>query len=162
MTNADPNILFLRHEYILHGNQTSVSYYPEGTELAGSDTPVVVTYTDRQRTLTFASTDVDSTAFSAAGASLGTAVTVDITGITFTGGPRTFSTVLIPDMGLDATAQSFKTRAITTVTAATLVEHGPVFGAQQKYSTETLEGTGRTFVIAGPTGPYGINSDTQA
>ena len=72
---------------------------------------------------------------------VGALVSVVLVKSPISGGPITTFTVLVPSLGVSGDSpQSFRTKSITTVQAATLVQR-LVFPALQTYKVENLDGT---------------------
>jgi hypothetical protein len=126
-------------EYTFQGEGITASFFPKG---AGG--PVIegrpetfFIYQDRHLSKTFGQADVDIQQID----NVGALVSVVLVQSPFAGGPVTTFSVLVPSVGVTADApQSFKTRSVTTVQAATLVQR-VVFPALQTYKVEHLDAT---------------------
>ena len=72
---------------------------------------------------------------------LGALVSVRLVKSHFDGGPITTFTVLVPTVGVEpGSPQTFKTKSITTIQAATYMER-QLFPALQTYKVDNLDGT---------------------
>jgi len=126
-------------EYTFQGEGITASFFPKG---AGG--PVIegrpetfFVYQDRHLSKTFGQADVDIQQID----NVAALVSVVLVQSPFAGGPVTTFTVLVPSVGVtEDSPQSFKTKSITTVQAATLVQR-LVFPALQTYKVEHLDAT---------------------
>jgi hypothetical protein len=126
-------------EYTFQGEGITASYYPDG---AGG--PIVegvpetfFVYQDSHLSKTFGQADVSIQQVG----NVAALVSVVLAEGPLLGGPVTTFTVLIPSVGVtEGSPQSFRTKSITTVQAATLVQR-TVFPALQTYKVEHLDGT---------------------
>jgi len=126
-------------EYTFQGEGITASFFPKG---AGG--PVIegrpetfFVYQDHHLSKTFGQADVDIQQID----NVGALVSVVLVRSPIAGGPVTTFTVLVPSVGVtEGSPQSFKTKSITTVQAATLVQR-LVFPALQTYKVEHLDGT---------------------
>ncbi|MBV9794307.1 MAG: hypothetical protein JO016_10240 [Actinobacteria bacterium] len=134
-------------EYMFQGDGITASYYPNG---AGG--PIIVghqelffSYQDSHLSKTYGKADVDVQFID----NVGALVSVILVKSEIAGGPVTTFSVLVPAIGVTLTSgpQTFKTRGITTVQAATLVAR-EVFPALQTYKVEHLDGTASVFDVA--------------
>ena len=126
-------------EYTFQGEGITASYYPGG---AGG--PLIVgrpetffVYQDSHLSKTYGEAEVDVEQID----NVGALVSVVLADSPFAGGPVTTFTVIVPSVGVtEDSPQSFKTKSVTTVQAATLVQR-VVFPALQTYKVEHLDGT---------------------
>jgi hypothetical protein len=94
-------------------------------------------YQDNHLSKTFGQADVDIQQID----NVAALVSVVLVESPISGGPVTTFTVLVPSVGVtEDSPQSFKTKSVTTVQAATLVQR-QVFPALQTYKVEHLDGT---------------------
>ena len=94
-------------------------------------------YQDHHLSETFGQADVEIQQID----NVGALVSVVLVKSPISGGPVTTFTVLVPSVGVtENSPQSFKTKSVTTVQAATLVQR-LVFPALQTYKVEHLDGT---------------------
>jgi hypothetical protein len=126
-------------EYTFQGEGITASFYPSG---AGG--PVIegvpetfFVYQDHHLSKTFGQADVDIQQID----NVGALVSVVLTQSPIAGGPVTTFTVLVPSVGVtEDSPQSFRTKSVTTVQSATLVQR-LIFPALQTYKVEHLDGT---------------------
>ena len=126
-------------EYTFQGEGITASFFPGG---AGG--PIIegvpetfFVYQDHHLSKTFGQADVSVQQID----NVGALVSVVLVKGPFLGGPVTTFTVLVPSVGvIEGSPQNFKTKSITTVQAATLVQR-IVFPALQTYKVEHLDGT---------------------
>jgi hypothetical protein len=126
-------------EYSLQGEGISASFFPhgEGGPLRPGVPPTFFTYQDSHHSKSFGQAEVSVEDID----NVGALVSVPLVTSQIAGGPITTFTVIIPSIGVaEGSPQSFKTKAITTVQAATLVAR-EVFPALQTYKVEHLDGT---------------------
>ncbi len=123
-------------EYTFQGDGIRASYVPGG---AGPITPqgaVVFSYQDSHLSKTFNKAETVVTELDG----VATLVTVVLNRNDISHAQTSF-TVLIPSVGVaSGSPQSFKTKGITTLQGATLVQR-TVYPALQTYKVEQLEGT---------------------
>lgn len=133
------SILLDATEYTFQGDGITASFFPRG---AGG--PVIegrpetfFVYQDHHLSKTFGQAGVDIQQID----NVGALVSVVLVESPVSGGPVTTFTVLVPSVGVtEDSPQSFKTKSVTTVQAATLVAR-QVFPALQTYKVEHLDGT---------------------
>lgn len=126
-------------EYTFQGEGITASFFPEG---AGG--PIIegvpetfFVYQDRHLSKTFGQADVSVQLID----NVGALVSVVLVKGPILGSPVTTFTVLVPSVGvIEGSPQSFKTKSVTTLQAATLVQR-TVFPALQTYKVEHLDGT---------------------
>ena len=126
-------------EYTFQGEGITASFFPGG---AGG--PIIegvpetfFVYQDHHLSKTLGQADVSVQQID----NVGALVSVVLIKGPLLGGPVTTFTVLVPAVGvIEGSPQSFKTKSITTVQAATLVQR-TVFPALQTYKVEHLDGT---------------------
>ncbi len=126
-------------EYTFQGDGITASFFPRG---AGG--PVIegrpetfFVYQDHHLSKTFGQAGVDIQQID----NVGALVSVVLVESPVSGGPVTTFTVLVPSVGVtEGSPQSFKTKSVTTIQAATLVAR-QVFPALQTYKVEHLDGT---------------------
>jgi hypothetical protein len=126
-------------EYTFQGEGITASFFPRGAggPVIEGRPEVFFVYQDHHLSKTFGQADVDIQQID----NVGALVSVVLVASPISGGPVTTFTVLVPSVGVTADSpQSFKTRSITTVQAATLVQR-LVFPALQTYKVEYLDGT---------------------
>jgi hypothetical protein len=120
------------NEFTFQGDGIHADYFPEGK----GPIAVFFSYQDKHISKTFDRAETLETPISG----LGTVVTVVLTDNPVTHALTSFS-VLVPSVGVaTGSPQTFKTKGITTVQGATLVER-LVFPALQTYKEEDLQGT---------------------
>jgi hypothetical protein len=111
-TGAQPTPLIRRpNQYHLHGGGIQVSYFPDGSGPITQRGPLVLTYQDEHRSLSFYRDDVRTVDV----ADLGTIVSVTLV-MTVDVGSTTFS-LLVPDVQLSGSEESvaIQTEGITTI-----------------------------------------------
>jgi len=126
-------------EYTFQGEGITASFFPNGAggPLIEGEPETFFVYQDHHLSKTFGQADVDIQQIN----NVAALVSVVLAESPFAGGPVTTFTVLEPSVGVTADSpQSFKTKSVTTVQAATLV-HRLVFPALQTYKVEHLDGT---------------------
>jgi hypothetical protein len=126
-------------EYTFQGDGITASFYPRGAggPIIEGRPETVFAYHDYHLSKTFGGADVDIQQIDKVGA----LVSVVLAESPISGGPVTTFTVLVPAVGAtEGSPQSFRTKSITTVQAATLVQR-TVFPALQTYKVEHLDGT---------------------
>lgn len=126
-------------EYTFQGEGITASFFPKGAggPIIEGRPEVFFVYQDNQLSKIFGQAEVDIQQID----NVGALVSVVLVASPFAGGPVTTFTVLVPSVGVtEDSPQSFKTRSITTVQAATLVRR-LVFPALQTYKVERLDGT---------------------
>ena len=126
-------------EYTFQGEGITASFFPNGAggPLIEGEPETFFVYQDHHLSKTFGQADVDIQQIN----NVAALVSVVLAESPFAGGPVTTFTVLVPSVGVtDDSPQSFKTKSVTTVQAATLV-HRLVFPALQTYKVEHLDGT---------------------
>ncbi len=126
-------------EYTFQGQGITASFFPGGAggpRIEGG-TEVFFVYQDNHLSKTFGQADVDVQQID----NVAALVSVVLVESPISGGPVTTFMVLVPSVGVtEDSPQSFKTKSVTTVQAATLVER-LVFPALQTYKVEHLDGT---------------------
>jgi hypothetical protein len=126
-------------EYTFQGEGITASYFPNGAggPIIEGRPEVFFAFQDSHLSKTFGKTDVSVEQID----NVGALVSVTLVKGEFSGGPVTTFSVLVPAVGVaEGSPQTFKTKAITTVQAATLVER-LLFPALQTYKVEHLDGT---------------------
>jgi len=126
-------------EYTFQGEGITASFFPNGAggPVIEGEPETFFVYQDHHLSKTFGQADVDIQQIN----NVAALVSVVLAESPFAGGPVTTFTVLVPSVGVtDDSPQSFKTKSVTTVQAATLV-HRLVFPALQTYKVEHLDGT---------------------
>ena len=126
-------------EYTFQGEGITASFFPNGAggPVIEGEPETFFVYQDRHLSKTFGQADVDIQQIN----NVAALVSVVLAESPFAGGPVTTFTVLVPSVGVTADSpQSFKTKSVTTVQAATLVRR-LVFPALQTYKVEHLDGT---------------------
>ena len=125
-------------EYTFQGEGITASFFPEGSggPIVEGQTEVFFVYQDHHLSKTFGQADVDIQEIG----NVGKLVSVVLSESPISGAPITTFTVLVPAVGVaENSSQSFKTKSITTVQAATLVPR-LVFPALQTYKVDHLDG----------------------
>jgi hypothetical protein len=133
-------------EYTFQGEGITASFFPGGAggPIIEGGTEVFFVYQDHHLSKTFGQADVEIQQIN----NVAALVSVVLVESPISGGPVTTFTVLVPSVGVTADSpQSFKTRSITTVQAATLVERLE-FPALQTYKVEHLDGTASVHALA--------------
>jgi hypothetical protein len=126
-------------EYTFQGEGITASFFPKGAggPVIEGDPETFFVYQDHHLSKTFGQADVNIQQID----NVGALVSVILTKSPISGGPVTTFTVLVPSVGVtEDSPQSFKTKSVTTVQAATLVQR-LVFPALQTYKVEHLDGT---------------------
>ena len=126
-------------EYTFQGEGITASFFPKGAggPIIEGRPEVFFVYQDHHLSKTFGQADVEIQQID----NVGALVSVVLVKSSISGGPITTFTVLVPSVGVTGDSpQSFKTKSITTVQAATLVQR-LVFPALQTYKVEHLDGT---------------------
>ena len=126
-------------EYTFQGEGITASFFPNGAggPVIEGEPETFFVYQDHHLSKTFGQADVDIQQIN----NVAALVSVVLAESPFAGGPVTTFTVLVPSVGVtDDSPQSFKTKSVTTVQAATLVQR-LVFPALQTYKVEHLDGT---------------------
>jgi len=126
-------------EYTFQGEGITASFFPNGAggPLVEGRPETFFAYHDHHLSEAFGRADVDIQQID----NVGALVSVVLVKSPIAGGPVTTFTVLVPSVGVtQGSPQSFKTKSVTTVQAATLVER-QVFPALQTYKVEHLDGT---------------------
>jgi hypothetical protein len=126
-------------EYTFQGEGITASFFPKGAggPIIEGRPEVLFVYQDHHLSETFGQADVEIQQID----NVGALVSVVLVKSPISGGPVTTFTVLVPSVGVAGDSpQSFKTKSITTVQAATLVQR-LVFPALQTYKVENLDGT---------------------
>ena len=126
-------------EYTFQGEGITASFFPKGAggPIIEGTTEVFFAYQDHHLSKTFGQAAVDIQQIN----NVGALVSVVLVESPISGGPITTFSVLVPSVGVTGDSpQSFKTRSITTVQGATLVQR-LVFPALQTYKVEHLDGT---------------------
>jgi hypothetical protein len=134
-------------EYTFQGEGITASFFPRGADgpVIEGRPEVFFVYQDQQLSKTFGQAEVDVQQID----NVGVLVSVVLVASPIAGGPVTTFTVLVPSVGaMQGSPQSFKTRSITTVQAATLVQR-LVFPALQTYKVEHLDGTASVHALPG-------------
>ena len=126
-------------EYTFQGDGITASFYPRGAggPIIEGRPETFFVYQDSHLSKTFGQAGVDIQQID----NVGALVSVVLLESPIAGGPVTTFTVLVPSVGVtEDSPQSFKTKLVTTVQAATLVQR-QVFPALQTYKVEHLDGT---------------------
>ena len=126
-------------EYTFQGEGITASFYPRGAggPIIEGRPETFFVYQDSHLSKTFGQAGVDIQQIN----NVGALVSVVLLESPIAGGPVTTFTVLVPSVGVtEDSPQSFKTKSVTTVQAATLVQR-QVFPALQTYKVEHLDGT---------------------
>ena len=126
-------------EYTFQGEGITASFFPKraGGPIIEGRPEVFFVYQDHHLSETFGQADVEIQQIN----NVGALVSVVLVKSSISGGPITTFTVLVPSVGVTGDSpQSFKTKSITTVQAAILVQR-LVFPALQTYKVEHLDGT---------------------
>jgi hypothetical protein len=126
-------------EYTFQGEGITASYFPGGAggpPIQGQP-EMFFSYQDHHQSKIFGEEDVDVQQVE----NVGALVSVRLVQSQFDGGPITTFTVLVPAVGVEpGSPQTFKTKSITTIQAATYVE-SQLFPAHQTYKVDHLDGT---------------------
>jgi len=126
-------------EYTFQGEGITASFFPKGAggPIIEGRPETFFAYQDHHLSKTFGQADVDVQQID----NVGALVSVVLVKSPIAGSPVTTFTVLVPSVGVtEGSPQSFKTKSVTTVQAATLVQR-LVFPALQTYKVEHLDGT---------------------
>jgi hypothetical protein len=100
-------------------------------------------YADHHRSMMFGEEDVSVQQVD----NVGTLVSVSLVQSQIDGGPITTFAVLVPKVGVQpGSPQTFKTKSITTIQAASYVERQQ-FPALQTYKVDHLEGTASKWAV---------------
>ena len=126
-------------EYTFQGEGITASFFPEGAggPIIEGKPEIFFFYQDHHLSKAFGQADVDIQQIE----NVGALVSVVLAAGPVTGSPVTTFTVFVPAVGVaQDSSQPFKTTAVTTIQAATLVQR-LVFSALQSYHVKHLEGT---------------------
>jgi hypothetical protein len=126
-------------EYTFQGDGITASFFPKGAggPIIEGRPETFFVYQDHHLSKTFGQAGVDIQQID----NVGALVSVVLVESPISGGPVTTFTVLVPSVGVtENSPQSFKTKSVTTVQSATLVQR-QVFPALQTYKVEHLDGT---------------------
>ena len=126
-------------EYTFQGDGITASFFPKGAggPIIEGRPETFFVYQDHHLSKTFGQAGVDIQQIN----NVGALVSVVLVEGPISGGPVTTFTVLVPSVGVtEDSPQSFRTKSITTLQAATLVQR-QVFPALQTYKVEHLDGT---------------------
>jgi hypothetical protein len=126
-------------EYTFQGEGITASFFPNGAggPIIEGRPEVFFVFQNHYLSKTFGQAQVTINQID----NVGAVVSVTLVESEIAGGPVTTFSVLVPAVGVvEGSPQTFKTKSITTVQAATLVER-VVFPALQTYKVEHLEGT---------------------
>jgi hypothetical protein len=126
-------------EYTFQGEGITASFFPNGAggPIIEGKPEVFFVFQNHYLSKTFGQAQVTINQID----NVGAVVSVTLVESEIAGGPVTTFSVLVPAVGVvEGSPQTFKTKSITTVQAATLVER-VVFPALQTYKVEHLEGT---------------------
>ncbi len=126
-------------EYTFQGDGITASFFPRGAggPIIEGRPETFFVYQDHHLSKTFGQAGVDIQQID----NVGALVSVVLVESPVSGGPVTTFTVLVPSVGVtEGSPQSFKTKSVTTIQAATLVAR-QVFPALQTYKVEHLDGT---------------------
>lgn len=126
-------------EYTFQGEGITASFFPKGSggPIIEGGTETFFVYQDNHLSKTFSEADVRIQPIE----NVGALVSVTLVKSPIAGGPVTTFTVIVPSIGVtEDSPENFKTKSITTVQAATLVQR-QVFPALQTYKVERLNGT---------------------
>lgn len=131
------------NEYTFQGDGIHATYFPEGSGPLTQQGAVVFSYQDTHLSKTF--NKAETVVTEVEGVASFVTVVLNRNDISHA---QTSFTVLIPSVGVERGApQSFKTKGITVVQGATLVQR-TVFPALQTYKVEQLDGTATLSAIA--------------
>jgi hypothetical protein len=132
-------------EYTFQGESIAASYYPGGAggpEIQGRP-EMSFSYQDHHRSMVFGEEDVDVEQIDAVGA----LVSVRLVQSRLDGDRVTTFTVLVPAVGVEpGSPQTFKTKSITTIQAATYVQR-QLHPALQTYKVDNLDGTANKWAV---------------
>jgi len=137
-------------EYTFQGEGITASYFPGGSggPLIQGRPEMFFSYHDHHQSKTFGQEDVDVQQVD----NVGALVSVRLVESQFEGGPITTFTVLVPAVGVEmGSLQTFKTKSITTIQAATYVKR-QVFPPLQTYKVDHLDGTASVWAALPLTG----------
>jgi hypothetical protein len=126
-------------EYMFQGEGITASYFPGGAggPLIQGSPETFFTYLDHQISSAFGEQDIDVKQIE----NVGALISVTLVKGEPDGGPITTFTVIVPAVGVTGDSpQNFKTKAITTVQAASY-EETETFPALQTYKVDHLDGT---------------------
>jgi hypothetical protein len=126
-------------EYTFQGEGITASFLPRGAggPIVEGKPETFFVYQDHHLLKTYGQAEVDIQQVD----NVGALVSVVLAESPISGGPVTTFTVLVPSVGVtQGSPQSFKTKSVTTVQAAALVQR-EVFPALQTYKVEHLDGT---------------------
>jgi hypothetical protein len=126
-------------EYTFQGEGITASFFPNGAggPIIEGKPEVFFVFQNHYLSKTFGQAQVTINQID----NVGAVVSVTLVESEIAGGPVTTFSVIVPAVGVvEGSPQTFKTKSITTVQAATLVER-VVFPALQTYKVEHLEGT---------------------
>jgi hypothetical protein len=126
-------------EYTFQGEGITASYFPQGAggPLIAGRPETFFHYHDHHQSKAFGQDDIDVQQI----ANVGAFISVKLVESEFDGGPVTTFTVLVPAIGVaQDSPQTFKTKSITTVQAASYVAR-EVFPPRQVYKVDHLDGT---------------------
>jgi hypothetical protein len=133
-------------EYTFQGEGIAASYYPGGAggPLVEGTPEAFFTYQDHHMLRAFGEGDVDVQQIE----NVGALISVPLVTSEIAGGPVTTFTVFVPALGVTGDApQSFRTKSITTVQAASYVKR-ETFPALQVYKVDHLDGTASVHALA--------------
>ena len=126
-------------EYTFQGDGITASFFPHGAggPIIEGRPETFFVYQDHHLSKAFGQAGVDIQQIN----NVGALVPVVLVESPISGGPVTTFTVLVPSVGVtEGSPQSFRTKSVTTLQAATLVQR-QVFPALQTYKVEHLDGT---------------------
>jgi hypothetical protein len=126
-------------EYTFQGEGIVASYFPGGAggPIIEGRPEIFFSYHDHHHSKVFGREDVAIQQVE----NVGTLISVKLAESEYDGGPVTTFTVLVPAVGVvQGSPQTFKTKSITTVQAASHVEL-QVFPPRQTYKVDHLDGT---------------------
>jgi hypothetical protein len=126
-------------EYAFQGEGITAAYYPGGAggPIIRGEPEMFFSYQDHHQSKVFGQADVDVQQVE----NVGALVSVELVQSELDGGPVTTFSVLVPAVGVEpGSPQTFKTKCITTIQAATYVQR-QLFPALQTYKVDHLDGT---------------------
>jgi hypothetical protein len=132
-------------EYTFQGEGIAASYYPGGAggpEIQGRP-EMFFSYQDHHQSMVFGEQDVDVQQVD----NVGALVSVRLVQSQLEGGPITTFTVLVPAVGVEpGSPQTFKTKSITTIQAATYMQR-QLHPALQTYKVDNVDGTASKWAV---------------
>jgi hypothetical protein len=132
-------------EYTFQGDGITASYYPGGAggpRIQG-EPEMFFSYQDHHLSVVFGQEDVDVQQVD----NVGALVSVRLVKSPLDGGPLTTFTVLVPAVGVEpGSPQTFKTKSIITIQAATFMQR-QLYPALQTYKVDNLDGTASKWAV---------------